>query len=241
MTQVSIKDQVKRLVELQKLDGEIYNLKQDLAAKPQVIKDLEAQFENGKAHLKSLEEKGKSLLVARKDLELDLKSKEADIGKAKTQLNLIKTNKEYSAKLSEIEYIKADQSVMEDKILASLEEGDSLNKEIEKEKIAVSNLEKEFLTKKRQAQDDMAVIEDRIKVLESQRGQVIPEVDKTILKRYEKILNRKDGIGIAPVQGTTCGGCFMNVTHQMINAIKMHEQLIECEICSRILYLEDDL
>ena len=33
----------------------------------------------------------------------------------------------------------------------------------------------------------------------------------------------------------------MNVPTQTINAIKMHDQLVECEICQRIMYLEDDL
>ncbi len=241
MTQVSIKDQIKKLIELQNIDGEIYNLTQDLQAKPQLIKDIESQFEEGKAKLKKLEETIKTLILARKDLELDLKTREAEIGKAKSQLNLIKTNQEYTAKLSEIEHIKADQLVLEDKILVSYEESDNLARDLEKEKIVVSDLEKVFLTKKKQVQEDSEVIEDRIKVLESQRKRITPEVDKIILSRYEKILNHQEGVGIAPVRGTTCGGCFMNVTHQTINAIKMHEQLIECEICSRILYLEDDL
>ena len=33
----------------------------------------------------------------------------------------------------------------------------------------------------------------------------------------------------------------MNVTPQMINQIKMHERLVFCESCARILYIEDDL
>ena len=33
----------------------------------------------------------------------------------------------------------------------------------------------------------------------------------------------------------------MNVTPQMINAIKMRDRLVECEMCSRILYLEEDV
>ena len=33
----------------------------------------------------------------------------------------------------------------------------------------------------------------------------------------------------------------MNVTQQQINTIRMHDQLVECEMCQRILYIEDDL
>ena len=241
MTQVSIKDQIKKLVELQKIDGEIFNFKKDLQEKPLVVKELQEQFESGKTKLKDLEEKFKATLLRRKDFELDLKTREADTVKAKAVLSQIKTNKEYTAKLSEIEHIKADQSVIEDKILNSFEESDSINNEIIKEKGVVSELEKKFLTEKKKIEDEVKDIEDRIKILDSQRKEITPEIDKTYLNRYEKILNHKDGIGIAPVRGMACGGCYMNVTHQTINEIKMHGQLIECEICSRILYLEDDL
>lgn len=101
--------------------------------------------------------------------------------------------------------------------------------------------EKRFLAKKKDIEDQMALLNDRIKVLESQRHQRLVGVDQNILTRYEQLLNHKSGVAIVPVRGNTCGGCFMNVTNQMINMIKMHEQLIECEICSRVLYVEDDL
>ena len=84
-------------------------------------------------------------------------------------------------------------------------------------------------------------MEDRVKVLESQRKQLLPGVDRVLLTRYEKVLAHKDGLGIAPITDNSCGGCHMNVPPQTINAIKMHDQLIECEICQRIMYLEDDL
>ena len=84
-------------------------------------------------------------------------------------------------------------------------------------------------------------MEDRLKVLESQRKQQLPGVDRALLNRYEKVLAHKDGLGIVPISGSSCGGCHMNVPTQTINAIKMHDQLVECEICQRIMYLEDDL
>ena len=241
MTEVSVKRQIKKLVELQKIDGEIYELKSELSGKPEIIAQFQSAFENSKNKLKSLEETAKSLVLKRKEQELNLKSKEDDISKYKTQLSQVKTNKEYTAKLAEIENVKADQSLIEEKILLSYEESDKITKEIEQERKRVAEQEKNFLTKKREIEDSMGQMEDRVKVLESQRKQIIQDVDKNYLSRYEKILSHKEGLAIAPVRGNTCGGCFMNITHQMINALKMHDQLVECEMCLRILYLEEDL
>lgn len=241
MPDISIKDQIKKIIELQKIDEQIYHLKVELKEKPAVLEQLKKEFEAHKAGLMKLEEKLKAVQVARKEKELELKAREEEMAKANVQLSQLKTNKEYSAKMSEIEHIKADQSVMEEKILIFYDNGDAVNADIEKEKVKVAAYEKNYLVKKKETEDSMKVTEDRVKVFEAQRQHTIPGIDPTFLNRYERILRHKDGVAIVPVQGGTCGGCFMNVTTQKINAIKMHDQFVECEMCSRILYLEDDL
>jgi len=241
VSETSIQGQIKKLVEIQKLDSEIYDFKRQLEEKPIIIKELKEAFEKSQGRLKELEEQLKGVQLARKEKELELKSKEELIIKANQQLSQIKTNKEYSAKISEIENIKADQSVMEEKILASYDESDKVNSEIEKEKTVVAEKEKTFLDQKKEIEAQVKEIEDRIKVLRSQRERITPEIDNNFLRRYEKVLGHKEGLAIAAVRGNACGGCYMNLSPQVLNMIKMHDRIIECETCQRILYIEEDL
>lgn len=241
MVDEKLKLQLNKLVALQKIDFDLFSLKRDLADKPALIDELKTQFEQSKSKLKSLEDKLKNILVKRKETELEVKEKEDGISKAKAQLNLLKTNKEYSAKLAEIESLKADQSLFEEKILISFDEGDAVSKDIEKEKVSVGAIEKDFLAKKKIFEDEIKAIEEKIRSLEGQRASIAPEVDRNFLIRYEKIVNHKDGLGIVPVKQNTCGGCNMNVPNQLINELKLSTELIYCGICSRILYLEEDL
>lgn len=242
MPDTSIKDQINKIIELQKIDGEIYRLKVELDEKPAALNQLKEEFEAHKDALTVLEGKAKVIQVDRKEKELDMKSKEDEIAKANAQLSMIKTNKEYTAKITEIEHINADKSIVEEKILVSYDESDVANAEMEKEKAKVAEEEKNYLAKKKETEDDIRVTEDRIKVLESQRKQATEGVDPNYLNRYERVLRHKEGVAIVPVQeGSACGGCFMNLAPQVINEIKMYDQLVECELCSRILYIEDDL
>ena len=233
--------QINKLVELQKIDADIYNFKRELKEKPNHLQELKEQFENKKANLKELENKYKNLQVERNSQELELKAKEEAIAKANVQLSQIKTNREYTAKLTEIENIKADRSVIEEKILLTYDETDILKAEIDKEKEILKKEEEKFSQEKTKIEDSIKEIEDRIRLLESQRKQITPEIDKTHLIRYERILINKDGWAIVPVKSGACGGCFMNVPAQVINEIKMHQGLVFCEMCARILYLEEDL
>ena len=82
---------------------------------------------------------------------------------------------------------------------------------------------------------------DQLKVKESQRSRIAPEVRPDHLSRYERILQNKDGMGIVKVVDHSCGGCFMHLTEQVQNELKKYEQIITCDMCARILYLEDDL
>lgn len=241
MPQVSIKDQLKKLVDLQAIDSERYRFKVELEEKPAFLNNLKDKFEAKKANLKTLEERSKAILVDRKSKELELLAKEGDITKANTQLTQLKTNKEYQAKMTEIESLKADKSIIEEKILILYDEGDTINAEIAKEKSVLTEEEKKYLTQKNEIEDAIREIEERIKILEMKRNQLLPEIDKANLSRYERILDNKKGLAIAPVKGNSCGGCFMNVPEQSINEIKMHDKLVFCEMCARILYLEDDL
>ncbi len=241
MPQVSIKEQVKKLVELQAIDSEIYRYKVDLEEKPATVEELRKKFEAKKAGLKDLEDKFKTIQVDRKGKELELQGKEGDIAKANAALNLLKTNKEYQAKLTEIESLKADKSIIEEKILMAYDEGDNINASIAKEKEFLTQEEQKYLSQKKEVDDIVRDLEEKVKILQMKRSQILPDVDKSNLNRYERILENKKGLAIVPVKVSSCGGCFMNVPEQVINEIKMHDRLVLCEMCARILYLEDDL
>lgn len=240
--QINVVEQLNKLVRLQKIDREIYELKQQLKENPLHLEQLQKIFEAKKATVKGLEEKLKSVLLARKSKEGDLKAKEEAISKSNSQLSQIKTNKEYTAKLTEIENIKADKSIIEEQILKSYDETDAVDAELQKEKVVFAGEDKNFQEEKKKIDETSAVCLDRIKTLEAERGQYLADVNKVILARYEKIIAGKEGLAIVPVlDGHSCGGCYMNVPAQVINEIKKHEEFIYCEMCARILYLKEEL
>lgn len=241
MPEVSIPDQIKKLVDLQTFDVEIFNLKRELEEKPAYLKEAQEKFETKKANLKVITENLKNVQVQRNAGEVELKAKEDDIAKANSQLSLLKTNKEYQAKLSEIEHLKADKSIIEERILLSYDEYDRMSKQAEKEKGLLAEEEKKYLAEKKEIDDSIKVLQERLADLQNKRGQLTPGVDKKLLARYERILANKEGVAIVPIKRDSCGGCYMNVPAQVVNQIKMHDQLVSCEMCTRILYLEEDL
>jgi len=237
---VDLKSQISSLVKLQTVDSEIYALRLEKEAKPQEIKALETAFEEKKQQLAALEKTSLDLQKQRKDRELELASKEEGIKKLQTQLYSLKTNKEYQAMLQQINDAKADASVIEDKILQLFEQADKGRNDIELGKQRLKEQEKVFLGERKKVEGRIKEIEDRLSQLDAQRKQITPEIEPKIIAQYERILANRDGLAIASVKDNTCKGCNMFVPPQVINLIQMYERLITCEVCNRILYINED-
>jgi predicted nucleic acid-binding Zn-ribbon protein len=233
-----MEDQIKMLVELQELDAEIYNRKRLLDAIPERIKELDDSLEQKSEHLKSLEEESKNLQVKRKQKETDLASKEETIRKYKTQLFQIKTNKEYTSLEKEIAGIKADNSILEDEILGFFEEIDEIKKKVSKEREDLESEKGKIKDEKKAIEDEKKVNEAEFNNLKNKRKEFTGKLDKSVLSKYERILNNREGLAMVRVVHDSCGGCNMNLPPQVINEAKLKKELIFCGNCARILYTE---
>jgi hypothetical protein len=227
-------------VQLQVVDSEIYALRAEKARKPEEIKTLEASFEEKKQNLSNLEKSSQDLQKQRKDKELELATREESINKLQVQLYQLKTNKEYQAMIKQIDDTRADASVMEDKILELLDGIDKIKNDVSREKQKLQEEEKLFNEQKKNIENRIKEIDDRLAQLEAGRKQILPNIDSKIASQYERILPNRDGLAIVLVKDNSCSGCNMFVPPQVINLIKMYDRLVTCEVCNRILYIEED-
>lgn len=238
----SIKDQIKSFIELQKIDSEIYKIRKDLNLIPQKVAGVEGELEGKKTHLKQLDQDYKTQQTRRKELELELQEMEDRVNKGNAQLLQLKTNKEYSAMITEIEGIKADKSILEDKILEVMTQTEATLQQLNEEKARLAGDEQKFQEQKKAIEEESAGIQKKVDELKQGRVKLISEVDPNLCGHYEKILERKQGSAIVPVlKGNKCGGCYMNLTQQKVNEIRAYKALVQCENCVRIIYLEEDL
>ena len=235
---MAINEQIKGLVELQKVDSEIYHLRKELSSHPEIQKKHEGEFEKKKAGLKVAEEALKVSQLKMKEKEIDLQSKEDKIKKLQGQLFQLKSNKEYSAMEFEINGLKADKSLLEEEILSLLDTVEQARGEAAKEKEKLGQEEKKL----KEALDALKKISDetneKLKVLDEKRKIHLPNIDPKLLSQYERILKTREGIALVPVRHNSCSGCHLELPPQTVNEIQRQDKWITCESCARILYWE---
>ncbi|MBF0387141.1 MAG: hypothetical protein HQL20_04720 [Candidatus Omnitrophica bacterium] len=241
MVAQNVKEVIRKLVAMQKIDEELFAFRREIRQKPEELAQIKARFDNKKDLLHKLEAHAKELDLARKAKELDLKSKEQDMIKADVSLMQLKNNKEYQARLFEIENMKVDKAAIEEDILKFMEESEKVAKQIEAEKAVVAVEEKKYLAEKDKVDAAVQKLTEDSSGLESRRREVMIAIDKEPLALYERIVENRDGVAMVPVVNNACGGCFMHLPAQVINKIKKYDGLVRCEICSRLQYLQEDL
>ena len=227
------------LKRVQSLKNKINELEASQERRKQDVQKKKAQIEKEKA---LAEKKHEEKVAVQKDIdrkELDLKTKEGEITKYNIQLNSIKTNKEYSALISEIGSKKADMSILEDEILDTMSRLEITNQRHVKSTEDLRDEEESLKDLINSVGADIKEADIEIEKIKTEQKKYIDLLDEHSLKNYNRLSNIKGGKAIVPVIGNVCGGCSMNVTTQTLNELMSGEDLVFCRSCSRILYLDE--
>jgi len=233
---VTINEQIKILVELQKIDSQAYLLKKELSTYPELERRLAAEFEKKKARVKASEDALKTLQLKQKQKEADLASREDKILKLQGQLYQLKSNKEYTAMEHEIKGQRADKSLLEEEILKLLDLTDQAKADLAKEKEALAKEEKALQAELEKLKERSAELTTAVEAAQNKRKIYVPNIEGRLLSQYERILKSREGLALVPVLNNSCGGCHMGLPPQVVNETQQHEKMIVCESCARILY-----
>jgi hypothetical protein len=235
-----VDSQLQTLVDLQGLDGRIAALETEAARLPKQIEAIQAALAEAKKTAETIRGKvdatKKDLRAREKDLEVTAGKR----SKAEGRLYEVKTNKEYSAALLEIEEIKQEKGKTEEEILSLMEMQEKLG-------IEVREAEARFKSREEQARQDetvvrkkLAVVQHDLDLLRVERDSRARELPKGLLADYDRILKARGGVAVANVSSAAvCGGCRVTIRPQAIQELRVATELMRCESCGRFLYWKD--
>ena len=236
---VSPKLQLQQLVQLQKIDDQIFEHKKALADIPIQLDSARAELEEKKNILKVVTEEIETLQKQRKDLELEVQGENDHMAKAKTKLPAVKTNKEYTAILTEVDAIKEKVSKIEDMELEVMEALEVKAKEIPGVEKKCKEEDAHFNEYRLKKSTEEERFKQELEELVEKRKNISAQLETVILKRYEKISKSRDGRAVAGLRENICQGCFQQVLPQMVIEVKVAEKIHQCEGCMRFLFWDE--
>jgi len=229
--------QLQTLINLQAIDTRIAALEADAARLPKEIAAIHAAVEEAKKHVDQTKTR---LDAARKDQrakEKDLEVVQAKRSKNEARLYEVKTNKEYSAVLTEIEEIKQEKARMEEEVLVLMEAQERLTGEIREAETRFKRREGEGRGQEATLKEQLRGIETELAAVRTERKELAAQLPAPILADYDRILRARAGLALVPVaKPNFCGACRMTITPQRLQELRAQSSLIPCESCGRYLY-----
>jgi len=228
------------LIELQGHDSKIASLEAEAARLPKQIEAIQASLAEAKktvdAFKTKIDQTKKDLRAKEKDLEVHA----AKRAKEETRLYEVKTNKEYSAVLLEIEEVKQIKAKTEEEILGLMEMQERLA-------VDVKEAEGRLKTREEQARQDegvvrvkLAKVEQELAVVRAERTSRARELPAALLASYDRIMKARAGTAVASVGANgICGGCRMSIRPQALLELRNATGLMTCESCGRYLYWQE--
>lgn len=206
---------------------------------PEEVSNLETEW-------KAIQERLTDLQTRKANLEEELKKRKVELQDAgvkaekyEKDLHQVTNNKEYHAVLKEIDTAKRTIHNLEEDIEKRRTEISELESGIE-ECVA---LEKESKAKYETAKEEwLNGQEENKKEFEEKqalKAKYSAKVPKDLLRKFERISDRRNGVGLAMCVSSVCQACNVRVRQVVVDRLRRFEKVITCESCKRILYFAD--
>ncbi|MBW1705448.1 MAG: hypothetical protein JRJ86_09820 [Deltaproteobacteria bacterium] len=235
-----MKVQIKRLIDLQNCDSRISDVRDKKEKGPIKIRRLEEgliAFEN------KLEEELERLEAYKQEgrkIDGEIEDIDSRIEKSNNKLSNIKSNKEYTAALKELDDLKRIQSLSEDKALDIMEGIEVLEAGYVESKAKLEKLRSDVEKDRGEIMEEMKELEQESKRLGMERISLGQTIDENLLKRYDFIRERKGGSVVSPVIKGVCQACHLDIPPQQFNEVIRGDKLMTCPNCIRIIYWGED-
>jgi predicted nucleic acid-binding Zn-ribbon protein len=129
--------------------------------------------------------------------------------------------------------------MIEDSIISLLEK-------IDESTVVLKAREGELETHRRQHEKEKKRLEEQMRSLDADLlacEQKIHDqkmlISSDLLKKYETIKDRNNGLAVVSVWKEVCDGCHMNIRPQLYNELQKSAALLFCPNCNRIIYWYD--
>jgi len=226
-----------KLLELQRIDAEMARLKQEIAALPKRVTEIEMKLADDIAAVEKAKNSTKTNEQNRRKYEGEIQNVQQKISKYRDQMLAVKTNEEYRALGSEIRFAEDAIRGFEDKILECMVQAEELENNIKAAEKSLAIERAEVEKEKNEARARTAEDESAVKELEPKRTELRSGVEEGLQRQYDRVLKSR-GSAISEARDHKCLACNVMLRPQVYNEIRDGNNVLTCDSCGRILFYD---
>jgi hypothetical protein len=229
-----------QLTELQVIDREILQLRQQMALLPPKLRALDSRLAHEQQEVEKLGSGRTDSSHERRTMEKDVRELEEEIEKHRKRQMEVKTNKEYAAVSHEIEILKQKIDAIETRILESIEKEESHDRRVSQARQKLDRIRAESQHERQRIEEQIRTKNEKMARLNTERDRRREGIPADALAMYDRLSERHPGDVVCKAARSHCGGCHINLVSQKMLEIRQMKTFVRCEGCLRIFSGEEE-
>ena len=234
-----MQNQLQVLRELQELDQERRTLAQQRQGLAAETGQLREAVERIQEMVDSLAATIGDRQEERKELTGRLEHERGLSARAEGRLPQIKTQREYLAVLKEVDLAKKQVKEITDQISGKDRELEALLADKGEKDTELATLLEQTSARQQEIDAALAGIDSSLAEQDRQREALTTQLPLVLRKRYDMLIERRNGVAVVEARAGACLGCHMHLPPQLFNRLFVAKEVQSCPHCSRLLYLAE--
>ncbi len=233
-----MQEKMNLLRDLQEIDQEISTIETTRSGYEQELSVFAEQTAEVQAMLDQLNTEVDQLRLDEAQIEQELQKQRDNVTRVEARLPAIQTQKEYVAVLKEIDVAKKANKDLEEQLQNKRKEIDVLAEDQQEKQASLDAVNDNAGARGSELDKLLSESGKQLEQHIRNREKVAADVPKSLLRKYQGLFKRRNGMALAVARNGACLGCNMQLPPQLFNQLLQGADLQTCPHCNRILYVE---
>jgi uncharacterized protein len=230
-------NEVDKLWDLQELLNALNERERQMAVKPESFSIVDDEYQAASQEMTRLQEKLDALAKDRRSVDGELSDQQELLKKYQGQLMQVKNQQQYAAAWKEIDATRKHVKDLEESVLRSMTEAEAFQTQLDSRKEAHSELQGRYDVAHAEWQSSLGDLRKEADDLRKKVAEAETRVPDRLRNEFYKIYKQRQNVAVSRVVSETCSSCRSRVRPAVAQQLKRGE-LVHCEGCHRILFLE---
>lgn len=236
------------VVKLQRSLDELQANQAQLDGIPDWMQELHGRYSERKQEIDALTAVQEEAGGQRRAAEAEAADYQEKLANYQSQIGRVRNQREYSALLQEIDTVKEQIRLAEERALEAIANHDETQTKLDEERAGFAELDEQYQTELAKWEQQKPEVRSRVESLNSKVKELEQQLPPNVLDLFRRILDRHAGQALAQIQNVervgkgpqiwSCGSCNYRVRPQSVVEITNNGSLVLCDSCRRILHLE---
>jgi predicted nucleic acid-binding Zn-ribbon protein len=228
---------VEKLWELQSVLSQLAEREKLMSVKPEAFAAVDREYQASNEEMARLTASLETLGKERRRVEGELSDHQELLKKYQGQLMQVKNQQQYAAAWKEIDATRKQVKELEESALKSMGEIDGVQKQLDDRNAGFADLKSRYDAAHAEWQASLGDLRAEAEALRKKADQLEAARPEQARREFQRTFRQRGGVAVAKVVNDSCTSCRTRIRPALAQRLRRGEMVL-CEGCHRILYLE---